>query len=291
MDLMDLAAATDDLYGIGPEEFVSRRAERVKEARQAGDRTLAKAIGELRKPTKSAWLVNLLARDSAGDLQALLDLGTALTEASRQLSGPDIRRLSADRNAAVHGLSRRAAELAADHGESATEANRQEVAQTLQAALADPGVAEAVRAGVLTRTTSYGGFGPIDLFAGTPVEPATSPDEPATAPDDPGETGADAAELEQAQTEVAEARVAHQQAEDAASAAEAGAQKAASLADQLAAQLADLRSQLDEVASSERQARERAQSAEDELRASRATLAETEQTVTETERALGSLPR
>lgn len=181
---MDLSAVADELYAAAPEEFMARRTSRAAEAKKAGDRPLATAIAQLRKPTRSAWLVNLLARGHPSELQSLLDLGAALREAQESLSGPDLRRLSAERHRVVDALTLQAAALGADHGHTATEASRQEVAQTLQAALADPGAAEVVRVGRVVQSISYGGFGTIDLGPVPAVAPAASspptPTKPAT---------------------------------------------------------------------------------------------------------------
>ena len=58
---MDLDTVADELYRLDPGDFVEVRKARVAQARKAGDRELANAIGQLRKPTVVAWTVNLLA--------------------------------------------------------------------------------------------------------------------------------------------------------------------------------------------------------------------------------------
>ena len=63
---MGLDDVADRLYAAAPDEFMALRTEQVAAAKAAGDKALAKEIGTLRKPTRSAWLVNLLAR-AAGD--------------------------------------------------------------------------------------------------------------------------------------------------------------------------------------------------------------------------------
>lgn len=167
---MDLAEAADRLYDAPPEEFVARRAALVATARAARDRSLAAAIGKLRRPTRSAWLVNRYAREGTAELEALLDLGEALRTAQQKLSGVELRRLSTERAAALATATRHAVELGRAHGYQATEAVRQEVLQTLQAALAEPELAVQVRAGTLTQAQAYGGFGfdPADLVAAAP---------------------------------------------------------------------------------------------------------------------------
>ncbi len=167
---MDLEAATEQVYAATPEDFMSVRTALVAEARQAKDRELAKAIGALRKPTRSAWLINLLARSAADEVAGLLDLGEALREAQASLSGPELRRLSGERQKAVRALARRAESLAAELGQRVTDGQLQEVSQHLQAALADPALAEDVRAGQVTQIVTFGGFGPWEAVAPSPAE-------------------------------------------------------------------------------------------------------------------------
>ena len=113
--------------------------------------------------------MNLVARRAPDAVTELLEIGNALREAQQNLDGAELRRLSTARHRAVDALSRQAADLGADADYAATEAVRQEVRQTLQAALADPEQAELVRRGTLSQAVSYGGFGPFDVIA-----PATS---------------------------------------------------------------------------------------------------------------------
>jgi hypothetical protein len=185
---MDLDSVADELYSASPDEFVERRTRRVTEARAAKDRALVKAITALRRPTRSAWLVNLVAREAPEEVAALIDLGGQLADAQRRGSGPDLRRLSQQRHASVEALVRRAVALGADQGHTATDASRQEVTQTLQAALSDPAVAELVRAGRVVQPASYGGFGPVDLLAAlTPVADQPAAVDASGSPADPSE--------------------------------------------------------------------------------------------------------
>ncbi|MGW4769397.1 hypothetical protein ACWEO2_15320 [Nocardia sp. NPDC004278] len=157
---MRLEEVAVDLYALAPGEFIAARAARVAEAKDAGDKELAAAIGKLRKPTVVAWTVNLLARAAPDDVEALLRLGTALRAAQRELSGDQLRALTVQRQQVVNALARRAGALAADRGHSVGEGVLREVGQTLTAALADDKVAEQVRTGTLATAASYEGFGP-----------------------------------------------------------------------------------------------------------------------------------
>ncbi len=155
-----LDAIADQLYGLHPDAFVPARDDAVAEARQAGDRDLARAIGRLRRPTRAAWLANLLARERPDQLDGLLALAGDLASAQRTLDGGALRALSAQRNRLVTAMAREGGRLAAQAGDSATESVVRDLAGILEAALADPAVADEVRSGRLTRTVSYSGFGP-----------------------------------------------------------------------------------------------------------------------------------
>jgi hypothetical protein len=150
----------DQLYTAPPERFIAVRDDAVAAARRVGDRSTAEAIGKLRKPTVAAWLVNLLARKRPELVGELLALGDALRTAQHDLRGEELRELSTRRRAAIGALVGQVRQLAREAGRAGQEAlPLGEVEATLSAALAEPEVAEAVRAGTLTRATGYAGFG------------------------------------------------------------------------------------------------------------------------------------
>ncbi|HEU4547385.1 MAG TPA: hypothetical protein VFR88_13915, partial [Microlunatus sp.] len=235
--MVDLESAVEALYAGSPDDFIERRKALVGEARAAKDRALATAIGALRRPTRSAWLVNLYARQAPDELAKLLDLGEALQTAQRKLSGPDLRRLSADRSKALAAAARRAVDLGHDHGYDAPEAARLEVSQTLQAALADPEVAAQVRAGTVTQAQAYGGFGPFALVAPTPVPEQAEPEQAAP----------ERAEDEQAEARRVEAGGRLEAAEAALSTAAEEAETATTRADELADRVEVLRAEIAEA--------------------------------------------
>jgi hypothetical protein len=149
-----LREAVDDLYSADPVEFIARRKELAAQARAAGDRAAATDIGALAKPTRSAWLVNRLVRADPSVPARLADLGGQLRAGEAALDGLAIRRLSVARRELVDTLARQAV---AESGASAT--LREEVIETLNAALADQEVAAQVAAGALVRAAHWAGFG------------------------------------------------------------------------------------------------------------------------------------
>lgn len=255
---MELAEVEDRLYAVDPDEFMSARTEQVASAKAAGDKALAKAIGGLRKPTRSAWLVNRLARASAAELEELLELGAALREAQQNLAARELRALSSQRTKVVNGLSRRAVTIGAEAGYTANEAARQEVAQTLQAALADPEAGERVRRGVLAQSLSYGGFGTFGTAPAPAAAPSRSRAEPQTDTPEPEPDAERDAEREAAREA---ARAAWQEAKEALAEAEVEADRATVDADGLADRLEELRRQLAETEAAEEEARRNARQA------------------------------
>ena len=152
----------DELYALPPDEFVPARDDRVAAAKEAGDRDLARALGRLRRPTKAAWLANLLARHRTEQLDGLVALARGLAQAQQELDGSALRALSGQRHRVVAAMARDAGRLAARRGETVNDGLVREVAGILDAALADPAVAEEIRAGRLTKTVRYSGFGPAE---------------------------------------------------------------------------------------------------------------------------------
>jgi hypothetical protein len=155
----NLARVADELYTRAPSAFTAARDERAAEARASGDAGLAAEIRKLRRPTVSAWLVNLLAREAPGQVGELLELGASLREAQQALAGERLRDLSAQRGRLVTALVQEAKRLAAQAGQPVSAQVEREVQDTLEAALADPDIAEAVRSGRLIRALSYAGLG------------------------------------------------------------------------------------------------------------------------------------
>ena len=155
----DLASAAEELYSLSPGDFTAARDERAAAARAAGDRDLAEAIGGLRRPVVSAWLVNQLARGARDQVAELVALGESLRQAQQDLAGERVRELSAQRRTLVAGLVAEAKRIAARGGRPAGLQVEREVDATLQAALADSGAAAAVQAGCLASPLSYAGLG------------------------------------------------------------------------------------------------------------------------------------
>lgn len=287
---MDLETAADELYALSPDEFIERRQQLGAEARQAGDRTLATQIGKLRRPTRSAWLINLLARQEPDEVTSLLELGAALQDAQQRMAGDELRQLSAQRRKAVDALARRAVEVGREQGYSAPDGAIQEVSQTLQTALGDPEIAELVRSGRLNQAVTYGGFGPTDLASAFGMPPPTkAPSRPEKqAPAEPARA-ADPKQRREAEKAAAEAREQAAAARKAAESAESEAEAATQHADEQADRVESLRSELRLAEAAEREAREAARAARKHYQELRQAALSAEQEATAAGQALEGL--
>ena len=153
-----LRDAVAELYSSDPDQFVDRRAALAAAARAAGQAPVARQIAGLRKPTRSAWVVNQLARAEPGVTSELSSLGEELRAAQESLDGAAIRELSQRRHQLIETLARRAFEVAGQPQPPA--ALRDDVTATLGAAMADAEVAGQLASGTLVRPARSEGFGP-----------------------------------------------------------------------------------------------------------------------------------
>jgi hypothetical protein len=147
-----------ELYVLPPADFVAARNDLVRQARAAGSRDIAERLQRLRRPTRSAWLVNVLATDPAA-MQRLSTLGRELRDAQTELAHAELRHLAEQRRRLMADLLDRAQAYAAEAGMRLTSTVLSEVEATLQAALVDLAGALTVRNGRLVRPLSHSGFG------------------------------------------------------------------------------------------------------------------------------------
>src|SRR6266496_3881643 len=137
----ELDKVADELYALRPDEFAAKRDEEVKKARAEGRAALARELNKLRKPTQSAWLINLLWRDQRDVMEQLFQLAEELGRAQAQASGRELQTLTAQRRELEGGLLRRARVLAEQAGVTVSAPMEREAQETLSAALALPEVA------------------------------------------------------------------------------------------------------------------------------------------------------
>jgi hypothetical protein len=249
-----LADAVAELYEADPDEFTGRRQELAAGARDAGEPAVAKQITALRKPTRSAWVVNRLVRE-VPEVRARLDaLAADLRAAAGSADGGRIRELTAARARLVDELTRQALQVSDLPAPPA--ALREEVTATLDAAIADPEVA--ANLGTLVRSAQWAGFGPITpLPDGAPAPSAKKTKTP------PAEAGADLERRRREKIHEAERTVA--QADQDLEAASAAERDLEDTVRRLEAELGDARQRLAEARRQSYRAESRQQRAAQQL--------------------------
>ncbi|HXR44985.1 MAG TPA: transposase [Pseudolysinimonas sp.] len=254
--MADLASIADELYALPPSEFVAARNARAAELRD--DRDLADAVRALRRPAPAAWVANLLSRDD--DLERVTALGDRLRAAQDSADRAALTALSRERRELVRELAGRASALAAAAGHPVAQPVLDLLGETLQAAMADPDAAAAVRTGRLLRPLASIGFEPVDLTDAVAAPGGASAPPPKRhklrAVTDPE------AELRRARAD-ADAAVA--QAREAADRAEAGIRDLADRADEVDRRRDELQTEVADLESDLRDARRGLAEAEREL--------------------------
>ncbi|BCW84584.1 hypothetical protein NicSoilE8_22570 [Arthrobacter sp. NicSoilE8] len=175
---MDLRDAAQELYAVLPRDFTARRSELVREAKDAGDKELAKDIGKLGKPAAGAWAINALAVHKPEVIDGVVRFGASLRAAQEDGDADAFRQLGLQRQGELTGAVHDAKDLAAELGFPLSAAAAADVERTFRAAMADAGAAAAVATGRLVRGLSGSGFEEVDLdgaVAGGEFEPEPTP--------------------------------------------------------------------------------------------------------------------
>lgn len=172
----------DSLYWAPLDAFTAQRKRLAAGAKERGDVDTAQRISAARKPTTPAWIVNRLVLTHRDARQRLVDLGERLRAAHATMDGDQIRTLSVEQHGLINELVRDALD-AAEVGQPSA-AVRDDVTSTLQAAVADPEVAD--RLGRLTKAEHWSGFGGFGFGDGDgdgdgDMKPVTQADKPGKA--------------------------------------------------------------------------------------------------------------
>ena len=172
---------TDDLYAVPPDEFVAARNALAKQLKAEGDTAGAAQVAKLRRPSVGAWALNQVARSQPDLIDAALDAGEELRQASEAAASGDAGALRAA-TAAERVAAQTVAKAARPHLGSRGDALVPALLATLRAAALDGDVAEQLRTGTLATEHEQAGFG-FGLEGGDePVAPrrATKPKSNAT---------------------------------------------------------------------------------------------------------------
>ena len=285
VSVVDLDEVADELYEVPPEEFIALRKERQDAAKADGDKTLAKEIGGLPKPSAAAWVSNLLVREHREEIQSLVELGTLLRQAQENLAGDQLRALDVQRRQLVAALTRQARALANDRGHPVSTAVATQVEDTLRAAMADPDAGEALLSGRLTSPMSYSGMGTTvtrpALTLVKPAKPEPSPRLPRQQPPEPvGDTATERRRREREERQ----RAAEEKRERELAEARTAAEEATRLADEAEEALAEHRRQVEELTDRREQLQARVDELADQLAEAERAAAEAATSVKREER-------
>jgi cell division protein FtsB len=158
-----LLSIAEELYGLPPGEFTGTRNAWAKQTKADGDPELAKRVGELRKPSLPAWVVNMMMRHQGEEMAQVLDLGASLRQAQADLDGDALRELTRQRRQLTTAVTHSGRVLAGQLGQKVTEAVADQVQATLHAAMVDQDAAAAVRSGMLVGALVATGVGSADV--------------------------------------------------------------------------------------------------------------------------------
>ena len=280
--MTDLETIAADLYAGPPGDFVSSRNARAKEV---DDADLAGRIKALRKPSVSAWVVNVFARERAQQLGEALRLADELREAQADVDAVTLARLTRERRALTNRLASDAAALATARGERVTAATLEAVQQTITAAFFDASAAAAVASGRLVHELEPAAEFPLDLDT---VVGGGAPHAPEAPPVPVDEVKA-RRELRKAQSALHDAEQAHARAGRDLAAADRDVRDAANRAVQADARIARLEAELAAARAAVVNARDEATTAEDHQAQAADHAATTEKAVEAARRALSRL--
>lgn len=172
---VDLAMAREQLYAGDPARFVAFRTQLARSARARKDRDLARVVESLRRPTRAAWLVNLLARSARDELTELFALAEQLANLHTVGTAQQIRQVSMRRWVLITTLVASAERLALARGHAPSGKTLRDVETCLQAGLAHPDAAEEILKGCLVKTPESAAAFPLELFEGVGEQAAPRP--------------------------------------------------------------------------------------------------------------------
>ncbi len=165
-----LLALADELYGLPLADFTPARDALAREHK--ADKALAARIKALKKPSLAAWIIDLLVRRDAPQVEQVLAVGAALREAQANLDGDELRALTRQRRQLTAAVTTQARGLAHEEGVKVTQAVADQVEATLTAAMVDQAAAGAVRSGLLIAALSATGVGEVDVAGALAVPEA-----------------------------------------------------------------------------------------------------------------------
>jgi hypothetical protein len=159
----------DELYGLELERFTPARNALAAELKRAGEQARADEVRGLVKPTRAAWALNRAARARPKEIRAVLRAGDDVRRAQerRVAGGRDdvLDRAGGQLRAALDDLLAAVRSVLEAAGLPATDDTLERVAQTVQAAIVDPGLRGTLEAGRLAADARPSGLDALVALA------------------------------------------------------------------------------------------------------------------------------
>lgn len=169
----DLEAAVVAVYRGPVEKFISRRDALAKQLRAAKRRDDADRVKALRKPSRTAWVLDTIVHEDPAAIEQLVG---AISAAQTVQSGADLRAAVETIRTAVRAVAAVGADVAIRAGQP-MDANV--LAMALHAVIGETKAFEDLRAGRLVDVPDSGG---LDILAALPTMAPPPPRQPSTTP-------------------------------------------------------------------------------------------------------------
>ena len=167
--------AFDRLYAAPLGEFVAVRRELAASLKAAGHVAAATEVGAAKKPSRTAWAMNQVARRSPGELRAAFDAHAAAAAAQSKGDAAAMRETVRAFREALGAVARSSAQVAADAGIPLSATQVRQLGETVRAAIADDAARERLLAGRLVEDVDVDEpFGGLDADPG-PRRPKGAP--------------------------------------------------------------------------------------------------------------------
>lgn len=164
---MDLPEAAEPLFELAPEEFTAERDRIAKELKQQGDGEAAGGVKALKKPSVTAYALNLVSRGHPELVEAMLEADQHLRSAK---SRTDMDKAKAERQKAISAITGKATSLLEERNRPVTAQVKERLTETLLAVATDEETRERLKSGHLLKEAEAGGFGgPVVTFDAAPA--------------------------------------------------------------------------------------------------------------------------
>lgn len=165
---MNLADAAEPLFELSPEEFTAERDRIAKELKKQGEDNQAAAVKALKRPSVTAYALNLVSRKQPGLIEAMLEADERLRTAK---SRTEMDKAKADRQKAISAITGKATSLLAEQERPVTAQVKEKLTETLLAVATDEDTRERLKSGHLLKEAEAGGFGgPVTAFDVVPAD-------------------------------------------------------------------------------------------------------------------------